>query len=78
MRMMATGHGGERGSVWQVPGVMATLLAGADGEARARSTGHRGTLARSGACPCASWRPWADMGVSCVDLGKPLLGQWLA
>jgi hypothetical protein len=54
----STGHGGERERVWQVPGVMATLLADADGEARSRSMGHRGALARSASRPCRPWRHW--------------------
>jgi hypothetical protein len=49
MTVMVTWHGRERDDVWLVPGVKASLLVGADGEARAR-------LAGASRRPCAPWR----------------------
>ena len=58
----ATAFPRANGSVWASPGVVAELLAGADGEARSELTGRRHALARSGACLCASGHVWARHG----------------
>jgi hypothetical protein len=48
MITMATGHEEAEDDVWQAPDVMAMLLVGADGKARAEATGHRGVRGARG------------------------------
>jgi hypothetical protein len=76
----ATGHGGAGDVVWRTPGVVASLLAGTDGEAKARSARHRGALACPWAWPCTCWRRWVTwarpvLGVQSLSLARGVYGQ---
>ena len=58
----ATAFSRTNGHVLASPGVVAELLAGADGEARSELTGRRHGRACSGARLCTLWRARASLG----------------
>jgi hypothetical protein len=74
-RATATGHGGAGDDVWQSPGVMVMLLAGADGKARTEAIGNRGARARVAVATMPVSARLGDAGTSLPGQSKPLLGQ---